>query len=38
MATKITRCTCAHWYQDEAYGSGNRVHNLTMKDRKPSGW
>ena len=29
MATKITKCTCKHDYQDKRYGQGNRVHNET---------
>jgi hypothetical protein len=23
----ILRCDCAHQYQDQKYGKGNRVHN-----------
>jgi len=25
--TKLIRCTCAHAYQDELYGAGNRMAN-----------
>lgn len=32
MATKITQCQCAHAFQDERYGKGNRVHNGMKKD------
>ncbi len=28
----ILRCTCIHDYQDEKYGKGNRVHNLSGND------
>lgn len=27
--TKIIRCTCVHFYQDEKYGKGRRVANKT---------
>ncbi len=27
MATRIVNCTCAHPYQDKAYGTGRRVAN-----------
>lgn len=27
--TKIKKCTCNHEYQDETYGPGNRVCNMT---------
>ena len=31
METKILKCKCAHDYQDEEYGLGNRVHNYAPK-------
>ena len=27
MTSKVVRCTCAHKYQDELYGVGNRMAN-----------
>jgi hypothetical protein len=27
MTSKVVRCTCAHKYQDELYGAGNRMAN-----------
>ena len=33
--TKILRCNCVHAFQDERYGKGNRVMNLTQV--KPEG-
>lgn len=38
MKTKIKPCTCVHKFQDETYGTSQRVCNLKEKDRKPSGW
>lgn len=29
--TRVLPCLCAHAYQDEAYGVGNRVHNYSPK-------
>jgi len=29
VATKILKCDCVSDYQDEKYGKGNRMHNLT---------
>lgn len=36
----ILPCTCKHPYQDATYGTGNRVHNLRMKDKGATfaGW
>lgn len=31
--TVIKKCTCRHEYQDERYGKGNRVHNMTKDDK-----
>lgn len=36
--TKITKCNCAHAYQDSVYGTGNRVRNATMVKGKIAGW
>jgi hypothetical protein len=30
----IATCTCKNTYQDNAYGKGNRVHNLSGKADK----
>lgn len=35
MGTKILSCTCSSGFQDNRYGTGNRVHNETVK--KPDG-
>jgi len=33
--TRIQKCTCASEYQDERYGKGMRVHNVTAGKNKP---
>jgi len=30
--TVIINCNCKHEYQDEKYGKGRRVANVTLKD------
>lgn len=34
MATKTVHCNCESKFQDEKYGKGMRVHNLTEDGRK----
>lgn len=34
----IRFCGCAHEYQDAMYGHQQRVHNVTQKDGKVSGY
>ena len=31
MSTKISACSCKHKYQDDTYGKGRRVMNVTTK-------
>lgn len=31
--TRIMRCTCQHEFQDETYGKGMRVHNVSKSGR-----
>ena len=39
MESKILQCDCEHKFQDAAYGKGNRVHSLMLKDnRERKGW
>ena len=38
MESQIKKCTCEHKYQDQQYGSGNRVFNPKTKDGRLSGY
>lgn len=31
MSCVIKKCDCKHSFQDETYGVGNRVHNVSTK-------
>ncbi len=37
-ATRKFPCTCKHNYQDRRFGSGRRLYNAMVKDRKIVGW
>ena len=33
MGTILIKCNCANKYQDKQYGKGQRVANLTIKEK-----
>lgn len=37
MKSEVKYCSCKHAYQDEKYGSGQRVHNYGEKKYKAGG-